>query len=389
MKQPPAIKTTTLNDAQQRQILRMRSRVGVTTFHGVAPDGRAWNDHLADSLDAMLTDETPAQKKAEFLRQAATGDQEAKRALNALRIETVSNFVMGTADFLPFFKVVSLGEADVPAIQNETRQEIKVSYVAQDGEPRSTKVVKPQTETLIDLYEITTDKVGYRLRDIYRGRVAEAAQRTFDLGYEMAMELDAILYALLVSNIGAFTVTGAKVSRTYNASRRIRSGVLPTTNALAIPSVTGSTKFGFTTLKVIIDYAARFARAFPDGDLIPTGDIIVPADQIEGIIDGITPTSAAQNQVAQDLQDRGYYEVPYLGKTWRFKPNNIIPTGYCWPVFNKPVGTLYLKASMDTAPVETDIHRNWEERWQSMVFGAAIPSPNKVNLARVEFNTTH
>lgn len=384
----PKITNPTLNAQQQQRLLQQRSRLEVIKLHGLAPSGKPWNEHLTDEIDALLTDETPATEKAKFAREAMH-DPAKRSQLNALRIETTQNYVLATADFASFFEVEVLGEADQPAIQNETMHNVKVTYVAEDGTITTSKLVKPQAETLVDLHILTTEKVRYTLRDLYRGRVSDIAQRTFDLAYDVTMKMDAILRAHLETLIGSFDITNAnKAARVYVPHPSVRADVLPTTNALQIASLSGSTKFGFAVMDKVIDYCNRFARAFRDGELIPTGEIIVPADEIVGIAASVTPVTAAQTQIAEDIARNGYFSVTYLGKTWRFLPNNVIPAGYCWPKFNKPIGKLYLKPSMDVAGVTTNEHENWEERWQSMVFGAATPSPRKVNVARVEYNTT-
>lgn len=384
----PKITNPTLSPEQRSNLLSMRSRMSHIQMFGSGPSGKPLNEHLLAEIDAVLTDETPIADKVKALKEASR-DKSLQSSLNALRIETVQNFVLASANFASFFEVVTLGEADVPAIQNETREEIALSYIAQDGAPRYHKVVKPQSEVMVDLRTITTDKATYALRDIYRGRVGDLAQRTFDLAYEVKMEMNAILQALLVTGLGSFNLTGNKAARTFVPHRRIRSGVLPTTNELTIPSVGAGTAFTFTTLNAIIEYTSRFAGAFGDGDLMPTGEIIVPADQIIGIVGGITPTTAKSSEITEELLRNGFYETQYLGKSWRFIPDNTIPRGYAWPRLNKPVGKLFLKPSMDVAGVETDEHANKESRWQSMVMGAAIPGPRRVNVARVEFNTTH
>lgn len=383
------IKNPSLTPEMRDRLLQQRARLEVLQLHGSAPGGKPWNTHLIDEIDATLKDETPEADKAKFIREAIK-DPSKRSQLNALRIETTQNYVLATADFASFFNVITLGEADVPAIQNETMHPVKVSYMAEDGQQVHTKIVKPQQETLVDLTTLTTDKVSYTLRDIYRGRVADVAQKTFNLAYDLSMKLDELLLTHLTAQIGSFDLTNVnKAARTFVPHPSVRSGVLPTSNALQIGSVSGSTKFGFGTLDKIIDYAARFARCFADGDLQPTGDIIVPAHQIIGIADGVTVTASKQNDVAQEILRNGYFSVSYLGYTWRFIPNNVIAPGYCYPKFNKPLGNLYLKPSMDVAGEETDEFKNMQTRWQSMVLGIATPGPRKVNMARVEFNTSH
>lgn len=375
-----------LNAGQRRQLEGMYNRAGQIELYGLR-DGVPHHEYLTTFVKGILDDETPDTLRFELVQRAREGNRDAVVALNALRVETTQNFVMASSHWLPWFEVVNLAKGDQVEWINETRHQVKVRRASQNGGQTQVSLVLPQQRTTIEMLGLTTDKVTYQLEDWQRGEVGSLAQRQFDLAFELRNQLDAELFAYVSSGIAAFTLTGAKEGRTYVPHSSIRTGVLPTTNALAVASVSGSTKFGFTTLDAIIDYCARWVGAFATGDLYPTGEVIVPADVVKDISAGLNLTTA-QSAIMEELAKNGFYSVAYMGRTWRFIPSNTVPAGFVWPRLSQPFGTLYLKPEFNESVTETDRHMNRESRWERMVYGCAMPEPKRVNLIRVEFNTT-
>lgn len=349
---------------------------------------------VVDSMSLLLgkseKDSPEAKAYGDLVRRAHLGDADAQTQMHALVLETTVNFLTATMNFGRLFEMRTLADNQSPVIQNNTRNQIAIAYLSQEGEPRWHKVVKPQTETLVDLYILASEWVWYALRDLYTGDVSEAARVMFDITYDLKAKLEDVLKTLALTAIGAFDVTAAnKSARVYNASDRFLSGALPTTNDLSIASVGTSTKFGLATVATeVLDYCSRFAGSDPSGDLRPTGELIVPVQDIREVMDSITITSAAQNQAAQDTLARGWLDLPpVLGVNWRIVPDNTIARKACYAVLNKPLGILWNKPSFGVVEEVVERSKNRARRMESLAFGAAIPTPNKRNLVKVTYRT--
>ena len=385
------MKNLTLKD----QIKGMIERA--TILNGRTLDGKdlatAVGQRLKDSLAAM---DDEAQNKASVkLHQEAMHDPDKRRELCRLRIQTTENYILASNNFFRlFFNVVSLADDEAPIIQNNTTQEIRVGYVGQEGSPECIKVLKPQAEQQVALALVSTDKVRYRLRDIYSGDISQSAIKTVHLAFDMANKLDALCYNLMTASVvnggafGTFTFTGNKASRIWLANSRILAANLPTTNDITVTGTTGSTKFRSAVFAAIGAYAAKFTGAFPGGDLFPTGEVLVPAGDIYDLADEILPTGSTSNPVADSLLTGGPIRLgSYLGRPWVLIPDNTIASGICYARYNKSAGTAFLKSSWDQEFVDTEPMKNEEARWQQKAFGAAIAGPNRLNVARFTYKS--
>lgn len=386
-----------MNDKIRKRLIDLQARAKALTLFGNAPDGRSWNDHLMEVF--MGTVDAPAEEIREYskklgdlYRRAHDKVPEAISELRGLVVETTQNFVTATTNFGSFFEVINLADNQAPAIVNTTRQEIKASYVGQDGKNELTKVIKPRNEVLVDLHELVSEEVEYRIRDIYTGDITEAARATFDVSFDLKQQLESKLFALLtdvsLGAFGAFDTTNAnKAARTYQKHSRVYAGVLPTTNEIVLTDNGGATKFRFDVLKYAIDYALRFAGTEVDGDVKPTGDIIVPSQDITEIMDGITVISQKQSDIAEELQRQGWAGVQYGGYNWRFIPDNTIARKACYVRLSKPVGKLWFKPGMADMEETVDRKKNLASRWEKIVIAAAIPIPSKKNILRVTYRS--
>lgn len=353
----------------------------------------SFRENLIAGLAAVADEgETSKANAAEFgklVRRAHEGDLDARSQLNGLVIETVNNYVVASMNWGRFFEIRTLADNESPAIQNNTRQEIKAGYVAQDGSAAMTRVIKPQAEQTVDLSTLTSQVVTYRVRDIYTGNVEEAARATFDIAHDLKGKLESILFTLLTDAVGSFDVTNAnKASRVYNAHSRIAAGVLPTSNALTATGAGAQTKLAFACFDEVIDYCTRFAGSDSGLDLKPTGEVIVPSQDVREIASGITITSAKQSALAESVVENGWYNVGrYMGIDWRLVPDSTIAQKSCYPILNRPVGILWLKPGMAEVEEKVEKMKNQASRQESMVFGAAIPGPNKRNFVKLTYRT--
>jgi hypothetical protein len=382
----------------KQRLIELQARAKSLTLFGNAPDGRKWNDHILEALMGTL-DATDEEKKsynqylADLYRRAHDHVPEAINELRGLVITVTSNFVTATSNFASFFQIIELADNEAPAIVNTTKNEIKASYIGQDGENELTKVIKPRHEATVDLHELVSEDVEYRTRDLYTGDISEAARVMFDISFDLKQKLETILFELLtdatVGAFGTFDITNSnKARRVMNMHSRIRSGVLPTTNEVDIVGVGGSTKFGFPVLDEIVDYTVRFASTEPEGDIQPTGDIIVPAQDIREIATGITATNTTkQGEIAEALMRTGWRGVDYLNQNWRFIPDNYIERKKCYVRLSKPVGILWMKPGMADMGETVNRKQNLASRWEKIVIGAAIPTPWKKRILRIRYRT--
>lgn len=386
-----------MNDRIRSRLLDLQARAKALTLFGSAPDGRKWNDHITEalmgSLDASQEEIKDRNKYlADLYRRAHDKVPEAISELRGLVVDVTQNFVTATMNFGSFFEVINLADNQAPALVNTTRQEIKASYIGMDGRNEITKLIKPRNEVIVDLHELVSEEVEYRIRDIYTGDITEAARAVFDVSFDLKQQLEKKLFELLtdgsVGAFGAFDLTNSnKAARVYNRHSRVASGVLPTTNEIVLSGNSGSTKFRFDALLQAIDYAIRFTGTEAQGDIRPTGDIIVPSQDITGIMDGITVTASKQSEIAEELQRQGWMGIAYGGFNWRFIPDNTIPQKKCYVRLSAPVGKLWFKPGMADMEETIDRKRNIASRWEKIVIAAAIPIPSRKNILRITYRS--
>lgn len=348
--------------------------------------GEALQQRVVTSLTEVTKDQAATQETIDLYKRAVGGDHEAKIALCGLRMEMATNYILASTDFSSFFETVSLANNERPVFQSTTKNEVLFRYIAQDGSARRRKITNPTTETLIDLKLLSSEYQKYHLFDIYNGDVSAAAQATFDIGRDLGLQYDKILFDLLDGSIDSFVTTGAEQNRTFKAHSRINVSNLPTTNLITLDDNSGSTKFRYKVLREIVRYCESWGNAFPDGPLAPTGVIVVPSKDIADLADEVTPTSTATNAVTEAVQ-QNFTQVDYLGRRWTLVPNNTLAPGYCYPKLNKPVGRVYLKPGMDQEDVRTFKMENYEERAQMKVVGSYVPESYRVRALKVRYRT--
>lgn len=381
-------------DAANRDFLLMLAKA--QTGDQTTEEGRkAYNQAHAEAVDLI---------------KSAWGDPQKMRILNAIRLETVNNYIMAKGNFMSMFEIVTLKDDEIPYVANETMQEIACGYIATDGTPRRFKIEKPQAQNAIDLRYVTSRRVGYRTLDIYKGDIGTVAQRTFDIAFDLSFQLDKNCYTLLTAALGsggafgAFTLTGSKPTRVFvNHSGILASTHLPTTNDIDMTAngtwplgdgtSTSATfappRVGAHTIIQIVKYADQWGDVFPDGRITPTGEIIVPAIDTFGFLNDLnlltSSTRPNSTPTTEALNNSGYLTVNIAGRNWRIIPDVTIPSGFCFPKFNKTPGRVYLKPGLDEEFVYTDREKHWEERSQQKVFGAYIINQKRMNVLRIKY----
>jgi hypothetical protein len=333
------------------------------------------------------------------------GDMEAKHALCEVIFEATQNYIMPNLEFGRFFEVRTLGDADSPGEINLTRNEYSAKIISQDnGVAEIVKVAKERRTVAHDLFIVSTPRIEWVTRDLYRGNIENAAQVMVDVAEVLAQEIEKRVHpegssyltsgeGALESNVfGNFALTGAKSTRVWVKNSMIKTGNLPTSNELSIDSVSGVTKFGFSSFDAILAYAQRFigtSDAMGRGDLVPTGEVFVPVLDAPEILSGITAVTGAKGTpIAEQLAERGWMEIPrYGGVDWKVIPVQSIARKKLYARFNRPVGIIYFKPSADVFDEGVDKMKNLAWRQEGKAMSIVIPLPNVKNAVRVTYRT--
>lgn len=378
---------------------------------------------VREFLTQLASIDPDPKKQADMMIAAwEDGTGELQKSLNAVRVETVGNFIAAESVFKSaFYETATLKPDEEPWYTNETGQEMRIGSLGEDGSPEQVRVVKPEAKTAIGLYTVASDWFKYKTLDIMKGDVSAAQQKTVNIARDLTFKLDRKHYDLLVASLanggcfGAFSYEQArtnKATRIYLAHSGIITSHLPTTNDIVNGTVGGPTGTRYTVqyydpafeadgttatdytgfrpavLRAIIDYAASWGKYLPDGAgmLVPTGEIIVPSSDIINIGLGLLPSNNdTANSLQQQVQDNGYFSLTLLNKTWKFIPDVTIAAGTCFPRFNMLPGISYEKPSWDKEFVERNDIENWERRFQRKAWGAVIIAQRRVRAIRVKY----
>jgi hypothetical protein len=337
-------------------------------------------------------------KLAALMDRARNKDSEAVTELNALRMTTIDLYVRAMSNFIAFFRPVNLAPNEQAVCMHTFRNPVNVRYMGQDGGVKQVKAVRAQRPIFIDMRELTTDAVGYQIRDINLGPdVAAAAQATVDIAWDMANKVDFEAYTMMTggqsntgqSIFGPFNLTGANLSRTWIPNNRILPDNLPQTNDLVLSdNGTGagqSNLFRLNVIRAIMKYCEQWGNIWGT-PIRPMGMILVPSIDVTDLATEITPTSLIfPNAVAEGLL-QNYTQFDYMGIRWTLVPDVTLPSGQCYPVLNRPVGEVFYKPSFDEEFVDTDRRKNWETRSAQKVIQFTIPEPWRVNALRVTYS---
>lgn len=332
---------------------------------------------------------------------------EKMKQLCALRVEQVGNFIAAESMWASaFFETVTLQPDEEPYYENTTKMEVKVGHMGEDGSPDRVRVVKPEARTGIGLRFLVSEKVRYKTVDVYRGRVADIAQKQFDIARDLRVQFDKEHFTLLtqsVANGGCFGTfvnnQSNKSKRTWVAHSAVATSRLPSTNDWDIRAGGGasatnplntntSSTFHPEILRNIIHYSTLWGDLLPGGGrLVPTGEIIVPSDKVVEIGTNLALSNNTQaTTIQQQVADKGWFSLDYFNKRWTFIPDSMFcPSGYCFPRFNLLPGRSFLKPVFDKEFVTTNEEENWEERYQRKVYGACIIGQYRPRALRIRF----
>lgn len=354
----------------------------------------AMKDFVANSLAPFGEEE--AMEVARMYKaaadSAAVGIKDLQLTLNAMRTTQVDSYVRGMGNYIPFFfEEENLLDNERPAFRHSFKSPVSVYYMAEDGSPKQVQAVDPQKEVYPDLRTLVTDEVSYKIRDVYNGNIAEAAQRTFDLAYDMSAQIESIAKTHLDTAFGDFVTTGNEIDRTYVKNSHVLAANLPTTNDITVTGANTTTKFDHKVMIAVRKYCDQWANIFSDGPLSPTGVILVSSSETTQLLEGVNPFGTKINTVGEAVLDN-YLAISYANTNWVLVPDVTLAPKVCYPVLNKKLGKVYYKPSQDMEFVlpESPAERfrlNKESRYQHKVIGLAHAEPKRVNVIRVRYTT--
>ncbi|OHD27382.1 MAG: hypothetical protein A2Y38_01880 [Spirochaetes bacterium GWB1_59_5] len=378
---------------------RAKSLCGVIMAKGAdgklspRPLGQAVSEFFVE-MGKSLTDPAKIAARNEFLARAQT-DPQANAQFCALRLEMFNNYLLTQLDWINYYaEVVSLAPEQAPYEQNETGFELQCTFLSQDGSPKMIRMKREEDQRALPLRLISTPRVRYKVFDLYRGNVVDAALRTLKLSFDLANDMNAEFFTLIkTAAFGAFTFPGSqKVNYPYVKSKHIVAANLPATNDITVPAASGTTKFDFATLDAIIKYAAQWNKLSMDGDIRPTGRIRVPSVHISDFGSAITPAGATSNPIADALLEQGWNGVSYRRINWIFEPAPDLDPALntCYPEFSQKPARVFFKAAADKEIVRGDevpelFEANEQERQTRKAYGASINTASRRKIARFKY----
>lgn len=346
---------------------------------------------------------------ADVMTMARQNDPDAQTALNSLRMENIDLYVRATLDFGVMYQNITLGKEEQPVIMSTFKNPVNVRFTAEDGGARGRKAVKAQQPVYINMREMHSETIGYQMRDINQGiDVAAASGATVDIGWDMAHRINIELINFLQGgtingvNYGQsvyrpFTFTSAfgsaaAINATLVIHPSINQANLPATNYITYanmvanyPGFQTGNQFQYAVIQAVIDYCEGFRGIFPDGDIEPTGLIILPSSETTGLFKQVTPVNAFYNKVGEQILN-SFTKVEYGGRVWTLMGSPILPKGACYPILNKKVANYYVKPAFDFEHVESHPLKNWEERTAVKVFALAQIEPWRVNALKIVYS---
>lgn len=346
---------------------------------------------LVANLDKMIENAGKEDRQKEYLekvRLAREGDIGLQAEVAKIRSIRLNNFIIARSNAMTFFDIINLADNEIPYVENTTRFHVIVSYIGQDGRPRKMQIPKEQVQAQIPLKFLSSEEVEYPLIDIYRGHVADDTKALVDIGFDMDVKVDQVVFPLVTGAIGAFTLTGAKASRVYVPHGGINVANLPTTNDVPVVGAGAGTKFNKAALDAILQYVAAWGNVFP-GETMKPVTVYIPSKDAMGFLDSITITSQP-NSLVEAIIDTGFPFHYVIDWTIVADPTLDPDAGYAYVKTNRPVGTVFTKTSLDKTFDQSTPEMERQNKgmmWQRKVIGGFVPAAQKMNVLRVRYKT--
>lgn len=324
-----------------------------------------------------------------LMRHRTGKDPEATAEVIQLRTIKLKNLLFARSNVLQFFDTVTLLPNEIPEFENTTVARMIVSYIGQDGQAKKTQANKARARVQIEMNLLSTEEYEYPLKDMYKGAVADEAKALVDMTWEMDRKLEALAWPYLFGQIGAFTLTGPSQLRTYFLHSGVNVKNIPTTNLLiARGTMTTSSPFRKECFDAILEYAAAWGDAWPDGMLSPVA-VYVPSSEAMGFLSQVTMTTQSNVLSDQVMSLGSVFE--YGGRKWTIIPDATLDPdlGLAYVRMNKPAGTLFTKPFMDDIFEDDSIAMRKQNKGSismTKAIGWGLPNTARINVAAVRYH---
>lgn len=388
---------------KQASALKRRHEILTGPINGTTGPGQfagatersSLNGALTAHFDAILqSTEADLEKIGKKEAEARDVSGRARETNNGLRIITSQNWMVPSLLFTAmFFDTITLQPDEQALYQKRTKGEVPIYTYGKNGKPKRLTLTDSDfysNGTPLPVKFLTSARVEYPLMDVNRGSIRESALETFDLAVDMAAKVD--LEGKTIADAGAygnFTLSGARVNRLINAHSRVVTANFPTTNLVAA----GNNPKLLDILADVKQYCSAWGTgAWKDGDLMPTGRILIPSGDVKRIwgLSDFSTVSAAKSQLGEKVQAEGWTSFHYLGTDWVLVPDNTLASGSLYVQLNKPVGTLFLKPAFDREIVKVDedagpLGGDLESRYLKKPVWFVVPDDRKANGYKVTY----
>lgn len=347
-----------------------------------------------EGAEAVAAYDKAFEEYHELCARADEGDGEAQQELQEIRVWSIQNMIYAGANYATFFEMDNLEGDDVPYIETTTPMPEGydyVTYVGQDGGQPMWQAIKYWQKNPVTPFWLTSNEFEYPLIDEYSGEVADRSKACVDIAYDENMKLDFILFTYLQDLIGEFNLDGVPQSNVYVPHHRINPANLPSTNLL-IPADAGTDTdtglFRKSCMDCILKYAKQWGdNAFKDGPLRPVS-VFIPSLDITGFLEEVRVSDPVNDYNVQ-IFEFGFV-MNYAGQRWAFIADSTLDPneGVAYVKFNKPVGKLWTKTSLDQLIVDdtpAKKKQNLESQVSRKVFFCGIPAVRRINIAAVQY----
>ncbi len=382
-----------------RRVSEISTRDQLTTLFskGMARCGDRLREGCKQFFEGALTalDTADSRKAVADMVAAAQGDtdeaKESQVALARMIAENVGKLIRFTGSYVPWYKSVTLGEADIPYVRTYVPQEINVRIGTGDG-TLMTHDAQPDLEddTKAILFFMISDILRAKMFDVNKGNIADAALGTVDIALDLLDKIDAYL-ALAVRVGGANTIfTAAFVNdgtaaSHFHTTSRINTANYPSANIIAPASNGANTKPRFDCLRVIDEYFGRFASAL-DNAVGP-----VRIHMASGIAHqfGDEFTASSVTNPYSDALYKNRKMLSLNGRDFEIVPDDTIdPTDkYLYVNSGQPIGLYFDKPAGAKVFRKEDDVLNEVQTWERALLATLYPVPWAIGSCAVQFKT--
>lgn len=319
------------------------------------------SDLYADELEvaSTVTEEDRNAQVAEMMKRAWKNPDDEELA-NALLIKVGREYMAHLDLGMAFFDVVNLDDDQYPIVETKTfDQDWTMTYIGEQGEPPQKQLMHRLEHEIIRLKVLSTPDVWMPVSDLMLGNVAGLYDPRQRLEYEMRLTTDAALLALIDAT-DCTAASGLRAKLTLHPS--IVAANIPDKNYYNLTSLVAGQegKICVEKMRQIWDYVVRFTSDVEtDGSpLIPKALFVSSQRMVDftefvdlvGTVTGSSYKEDPSGTVPTGVRD-SIWRTGGLTNWWGMEipviPVNRLAANQARLAFNKPVGTLFRKASQD------------------------------------------